>query len=77
MTPQKRQNSMQKDRTSPALELMPAPRSSKDVVVLLEYAAHLGLADTKLVAHLAEMGTLYESGGANIDCFWRIKNHRV
>jgi hypothetical protein len=38
---------------------MPAPRSSKDVVILLEYAAHLGLADTELVAHLAEMGTLY------------------
>jgi hypothetical protein len=43
----------------PALKLMPAPRSSQDVVMLLKMAAHLGLANAKIVAHLTEMGALF------------------
>lgn len=42
-----------------ALKLMPAPRSSKDVVSLLTFAAHLGLANAEIVSHLAEMGALF------------------
>jgi hypothetical protein len=42
-----------------ALKLVPAPRSSKDVVSLLTFAAHLGLADAEIVSHLAEMGALF------------------
>lgn len=42
-----------------ALKLMPAPRSPKDVVSLLTFAADLGLADAEIVSHLAEMGALF------------------
>ena len=43
----------------PALELLPAPRSSQDVLKLLKFAAHLGLANAKIVSHLTEMGVLF------------------
>lgn len=43
----------------PALDLMPSPNSSRDVVMFLQYAACLGFADLKLVAHLTEMGALF------------------
>ena len=43
----------------PALQLMPQPSSSMDVVRCLQDAACLGLADPKIVAHLTEMGTLF------------------
>ncbi len=42
-----------------ALKLMPAPRSSQDVVKLLTFAAHQGLANAQIVAHLTEMGALF------------------
>ena len=38
---------------------MPAPRSSQDVVKLLQFAAHQGLANAQIVAHLTEMGALF------------------
>ena len=43
----------------PALKLMPAPRSSQDVVKLLKFAAYQGLANAEIVAHLTEMGSLF------------------
>lgn len=42
-----------------ALKLMPAPRSSQDVVELLKFAAYQGLANAEIVAHLTEMGSLF------------------
>ena len=43
----------------PALKLVPAPRTSQDVVKLLTFAAHQGMANAKIVAHLTEMGALF------------------
>lgn len=47
------------DRAKPGLELMPLPRSSRDLAMYLQYAACLGFADTKMVAHLTEMSELF------------------
>jgi hypothetical protein len=55
----KKQYSVVQDGAKPACELMPPPRSARDVVMLLEYAAYAGLANTKLAAHLAEMSALF------------------
>jgi hypothetical protein len=38
---------------------MPAPRSSRDLVRLLKFAAAIGLADAETVGHLAEMEALF------------------
>ena len=43
----------------PSLRLTPVPRSSQDVVMLLKFAAHQGLANAQIVAHLTEMGALF------------------
>ena len=55
----KKQCPLVQEAAKPALELMPAPRSARDVAMLLQYAACLGLANTELVAHLTEMSTLF------------------
>lgn len=55
----KKQSPALQESAKPALAPVPSPRSSQDVVLLLQYAAAKGLANTKLVAHLAEMGALY------------------
>lgn len=52
------------DRAKPGLELMPLPRSSRDLAMYLQYAACLGFADTKMVAHLTEMSELFPQGDA-------------
>ncbi len=43
----------------PALELMRPPQSSGEVVSLLRLAAHQGLANGGIVAHLEEMAALF------------------
>jgi hypothetical protein len=55
----KKQCSALQESAKPALAPVPSPRSSQDVGLLLQYAAAKGLANTKLVAHLSEMGALY------------------
>jgi hypothetical protein len=47
------------DSAKPVLELMPLPHSSRDLAMFLQYAACLGLANTKMVAHLTEMSDLF------------------
>jgi hypothetical protein len=47
------------DSAKPVLELMPLPRSSRDLVMFLQYAACMGLADSKMVAHLTEMSAFF------------------
>jgi hypothetical protein len=51
--------SLLQNSAKPAFKLMQAPRSSQDVIMLLQYAASKGLADTKLVAHFSEMSALF------------------
>lgn len=46
-------------RAKLAVTLMPAPRSSRDLVRLLKFAAAIGLADAETVGHLAEMEALF------------------
>jgi len=41
------------------MDLMPSPRSARDVVSVLQAAAALGLANPRVVAHLAEMSSLF------------------
>ncbi len=41
------------------LSLLPAPRSSEDVLSLVRYASELAPTDGKMAAHLAEMGNLF------------------
>lgn len=55
----KRQCRLLQCNATPALELMPAPRSAQEVVAFLRFAACLGLANAQLVGHLAEMGALF------------------
>ena len=55
----KRQCPLANDMPTPPMEFLPRPRSARDVVVFLQYAAALGLANSKMVAHLSEMGTLF------------------
>lgn len=55
----KKQCPLVQEGSKPALELMPSPRSSRDVAMLLQYAAFAGLANTELVAHLTEMSALF------------------
>ena len=43
----------------PALELMRAPRSSREVVTLLRLAAHRAPANRGIVAHLEEMAVMF------------------
>lgn len=43
----------------PTLELIPAPQSALEVVAFLRFAACLGLANARLVGHLAEMGAVF------------------
>ncbi len=43
----------------PALELMRPPETSGEVVTLLRFAAHHGLANGGIVAHLEEMAALF------------------
>jgi len=43
----------------PTLGLAPAPASSDDVLLLLKFAAHASPGDADLLAHLAQMGTLF------------------
>ena len=47
------------DRADLALEFMPPPRSSGEVVRLLQGAAGRGLVQSKMVMHLAEMSALF------------------
>jgi hypothetical protein len=47
------------ENAKPGPVLMHAPRSSSDVVTLLQHAAAKGLANTKLVAHFSEMAALF------------------
>ncbi len=42
-----------------ALELLRAPQSSGEVVTLLRFAAHQGMANGGIVAHLEEMAALF------------------
>jgi hypothetical protein len=55
----KKQCPLVQEGAKPALELMPAPRNSRDVAMLLQYAAFSGLANTELAAHLTEMSVLF------------------
>ena len=55
----KKQCPLVQDSPKSALELMRSPRSARDVAMLLQYAAFLGLANTELVAHLTEMSALF------------------
>jgi hypothetical protein len=43
----------------PALEFMPSPRTSGEVITLLHFAVHQGLANSGIVAHLEEMAALF------------------
>ena len=43
----------------PTLQSLPAPRSALEVVALFRAAACLGLANARLVGHLAEMGAMF------------------
>jgi len=58
MTP-KRSRRPASDNVKPTLNLLPAPRCSPEVVMLLQHAARLRLANSKTAAHLAEMAELY------------------
>lgn len=55
----KKQCRLVQDGAKPALDIMQSPRCPQDVVMFLQYAACLGLANTTMVAHLTEMGALF------------------
>ncbi|MDD2762393.1 MAG: hypothetical protein PHE83_00300 [Opitutaceae bacterium] len=55
----KKQYRLAQSCAKPAMELVPSPRSPKDVITILQLAARLGLADGEMVSHLAEMGALF------------------
>lgn len=50
---------MAQNGVRPALQLLPQPRSSGDVVRYFQFAACLGFANPKIVTHLTEMGALF------------------
>ena len=58
MTSKKRRQLAQCN-AQPTLELVPAPESAQEVVAFLRFAACRGLANSRLVDHLAEIGLLF------------------
>ena len=56
---QKKRGRLAPQSAKPALELMPLPQSSGEVITLLRFAAHQGLANSGIVAHLEEMTVLF------------------
>jgi hypothetical protein len=47
------------DGARPALQIIPQPGSSRDVLRYFQIAACLGIANPKIVTHLTEMGALF------------------
>ena len=56
---QKKQGRLAPQSAKSALELMPSPQSTGEVVTLLQFAAHQGWANSGIVSHLEEMAVLY------------------
>jgi hypothetical protein len=55
----KKQCPVVQDSAKSVLELVPLPRSSRNLAMFFQYAACMGLADSKMVAHLTEMSALF------------------
>jgi hypothetical protein len=56
---QKKRGRLAPHGARPALELLRPPQSSGEVVTLLRFAAHEGLAPGGIVTHLEEMAALF------------------